>query len=202
MPNTVVHLWLAEQICRQMPEFKHPDFFLGSILPDAVLSRKGDIEPVKRITHLSEHRENWEKDALTAFRKLKTPSMLEIGCFTHILTDIKARTYMRAYFNAYGIQSEQREELHRLIVPLVIRKLFNSEQDYFDCVSFAEKSEVTDYPYGITQDDTKNNFTYAYCIFELEKVKVDESELPFAMPDYRVWGTEWINSLREDLYRL
>ena len=202
MPNTVVHLWLADQICRQLPELRHPDFFLGSILPDAVLSRKGVTEQDKRITHLLNCREIWEEDALTAFRKLKTPSLLEVGYYTHVLIDSKARNYIRAYFNTHGIPIEQREQLHRLIMPLVIHKLFESEQDYFDCVSFAEKSEATDCPFGITQDDAKSNFTYAYRIFELEKVKVNESEFPFALPDFRVWGAEWIESLREDLYGL
>jgi len=202
MPNTVVHLWLADQICRQLPELRHPDFFLGSILPDAVLSRKGDAEPAKRITHLLNCRQTWEEDVLAAFRKLKTPSLLDVGYYTHVLTDIKARNYMRAYFNAHSIPNEQREQLHQLIMPLVIHKLFESEQDYFDCVSFAEKSEATDCPYGITQDEAKSNFTYAYHIFELEKVKVNERELPFALPDYRAWGAEWIESLRKDLYGL
>ena len=202
MPNTVVHLWLAEQIYRQLPAFKHPDFFLGCISPDAVLSRKGVTEQEKCLTHLLNRGETWEEDVLNAFRKLKTPSLLEIGYYTHIFTDIKTRICMRVFFDAHGVPHEQREELYRQITPLVIRKLFDNEQDYFDCVAFAEKSEATEYPFGITLDDVKSDFAYAYQVFDLEQIKVNESELPFELPDFRAWGAEWITSLREDYYGL
>ncbi len=202
MPNPMVHLWLAEQICSQLPRYKHPDFFLGCILPDAVLSRKGITEQDKCLTHLLNCRETWKEDVLTAFRKLKTPSLLEIGYYTHILTDIKARIYMRTFFDAHNVPHEQREEYHRQLIPFVNRKLFESEQNYFDCVSFAKKFEVFEFPFGITLDDVKSDFSYAYCIFELEKTKVSERDLPFQLPDFREWGAEWITSLREDLYGL
>ncbi len=184
MPKLIVHLRIADTLASRHTSLRDPDFYLGSIAPDAVYSRSGDIEPLKKLTHIVSPAKTWESNVMRKYRALSSPTPFELGYYMHIVTDIRFRKAMREHYDKYGVGNKKRSYYDRVIVPLAIRKLFDSEQAYRDCVSFARRYTVDVFPFNITKTDIENNFLYADNIFEIKKVLVPEDELDIPLPDY------------------
>lgn len=196
MPKTIVHLWIAKQLSEMNSLLLDSDFYLGSILPDAIYSRSIDVQQNYFITHIFSDKQTWEADVIRSFESITSPTLLEIGYYAHIFTDMVWRKLMREYYDENNVPFAKRSEFDKIIVPISIRKLFLSEQDYFSCINFAEKSIVSQYPYMITKEDVLKNFSYARNIFSIEKVISSEKEIGFALPDYRIWCNLAINYLQ------
>ena len=59
MPKPLIHLWIAQRLSQAYPHLQDPDFYLGSILPDAIFSRDSDISQNHCITHLYRDAKMW-----------------------------------------------------------------------------------------------------------------------------------------------
>jgi hypothetical protein len=186
MPKLLVHLWIADKLAGGNKALKDPDFYLGNIAPDSIYSRNAEIEPLKKQTHMIAPIKTWEGNVMRKFKSISNPTLFELGYYMHIITDIRFRKLMREFYDRYNVGNKRRSYYDRVIIPLAIRKLFDSEQAYRDCVSYARLYKPSSFPFSITKTDIENNFLYADNIFEIKKIIIPESELDIPLPDYKV----------------
>ncbi len=185
MPKLLVHLWIADQLAARYGDLKDPDFYLGSIAPDAVYSRCADIKRLKKMTHIVSPLKTWEKGVMRSYEAICRPSLFELGYHMHIVTDIRFLEAMRSFYAKNKVPGCERAHYDKLIVPLAIRTLFPGEQAYRDCVAYARKYKTASFPFGITKADIENNFIYADNIFEIKKIIADKADLDIPLPDYK-----------------
>lgn len=106
MPLPMVHLAVAVEYAKNYPSLINcPEFFLGSITPDAIHMRKGTNREDKGVTHLrTEEVELWKRNILDFHRKNKDNKdyNLLLGYSIHIFTDIIwHETLYSAFIKAY-----------------------------------------------------------------------------------------------------
>jgi hypothetical protein len=185
MPKLLAHLWIADRMAGIYPRLKDPDFYLGSIAPDAVYSRNKDVQKDKVISHLMSSKRNWEKNVMLSYGAIAEPTLFELGYYMHLITDIKFHSVMRQYYNLNKVSKDKRSYYESLIIPLCLRMLFDSEQAYMDCVNFTKQYKTDNFPFTITKTDIENNFIYAENIFDIKKVLIAKEGLDIPLPDYR-----------------
>ena len=196
MPKLLVHLWIADQIAGIYPKLKDPDFYLGSIAPDAVYSRNKNIMQDKVVSHLMSSKRNWERNVMLSYSTIEQPTLFELGYYMHLITDIKFRSIMRHYYDINKVSKEKRGYYDSIIIPLCLRLLFNSEQAYIDCVNFTKQYKTDNFLFTITKTDIENNFIYAVNIFDIKKITITEDELDIPLPDYRAMCGQIIKYLQ------
>jgi len=87
----MVHLCTAREYAHDISAIINcPEFYLGSISPDAIHMRKDANWQNKRITHLHADGEHWKDNVLDFLRQNKAKSNYKflLGYGIHILTDI------------------------------------------------------------------------------------------------------------------
>lgn len=96
MPLPMVHLLTARRWSQGRPTFREcPEFYLGSIAPDAIHMRPGADRDDKRITHL----DVWAGGSETALDYLSRRSgPFDVGYALHIMTDFHWVRYVRRIY--------------------------------------------------------------------------------------------------------
>lgn len=196
MPKPVFHLWIASQLAEQDPSLYSPDFFLGHIAPDAALSRKDPPADFKNITHLARTTEDkslWTRSVKDYYASLPTPTLFDLGFCMHIITDIEFRKFMRSYYDQFHVPSTDRDVYDEALIPLLLQQLFNTPDEYQDCVRLAQASTLTCFPFSLTQEDMEANIRYAADAYP----ESDTGLLPLIpVPDGQAVGGAIIEVLR------
>ncbi len=107
MPLPMVHLCAAREYAHDIPALRScPEFYLGSISPDAIHMRKGTGKEDKRITHLYSDGEQWKHNVLDFLKQNKTKSNYSflLGYGIHILTDI---FWNKTLYNGFKLKYEK-----------------------------------------------------------------------------------------------
>lgn len=177
------------------PCYYNADYFMGSILPDAVCSRTVNTVQHKNRSHILTDRTTWKKDVLESYGRIDEPSMLIKGYFAHILTDIEFRTFMRQYYDKYQVPLEMRDKYDKILMPLAMRELFPSIKEYLICIDFAEGFSNKDFPFQITMSEVLANLQYARNIFETEIPLSSNQDIDIPIPDIKKWCGEFTHQL-------
>lgn len=91
MPLPMVHLCTAREYAHDISTLMNcPEFYLGSISPDAIHMRKDAGKESKGITHLHADGDQWKHNVLRFLKQNKTKSNYSflLGYGIHIFTDI------------------------------------------------------------------------------------------------------------------
>lgn len=154
MPLPMVHLAVAREYAKDKPELLHsPEFYLGSIAPDAIHMRKNSGKEDKDVTHLGKAMEGRferirEFHAQLASKKGMSPFIL--GYCLHLLTDhywdVMVYAVQRPKFNEAEIPHEERRGLYYNDVDQLDFVLFKNLPYRADVWELLERAQSSDMP--------------------------------------------------------
>lgn len=107
MAEWVTHLWVADEVLKQLPELDRHGFCIGNIAPDCNLFNEDgtDFVPSRQVTHWMSGRRKTADDCTEFYKKyvlarqaeIKTSEELSflLGYYAHLITDAELQRYMR-----------------------------------------------------------------------------------------------------------
>jgi len=145
MPAIIHHLYVALKYAERHPELLDiPEYWLGQIAPDAVLSRP-DGAALHAVTHLRRDGIPWERSVLDSLRVHAPLSPYLLGCHQHVVVDALFYGRFDTDGNNTGAYGEVMDILDRMLLARM--------PEFPDIVARMEQAQATDdYP-GTTAGD-------------------------------------------------
>ena len=184
MPAPAFHLWIAREYAKDKPFLRtNGDYYLGSIAPDAILSRAACTSAMKNATHLLTNRSTWEEDTLHYFYAISPPSPFQIGYLMHVLTDIRFRNQCRAFEDAHSIPLDVREKLVPIAAAIHMVKLFDTLEEYQALTTICDRFTAHEFPFILTREDMLSEISFARRAFETTQRDPMEDDSNWPLPD-------------------
>lgn len=152
MPLPIFHLGAARLFAAdQASLLDSPDFYLGSIAPDAILFREGSNHTLKDAVHLrNEEPDVWEAAIMDFVQKNRPLTPFTTGYAVHLLTDCfwrKAYYHRLAEkFNAAETPMEERSETHHREQGRLSYRFYCEDAWVKELFLLLRQAEPTDFP--------------------------------------------------------
>lgn len=200
MPNSVIHMWIAREFAKSYHHLHNdPNYYLGNIAPDAVLGRVGCNNEMKNKSHMLNQRNEWENDVLNYWYEHPRKTPYTIGYVMHILTDIQFRNNCRKFEDDNLIPLEERDKLLSTATAINIRKQFENIEEYYDIVHLAEQYSITEYGLDLTDDDIKQNISFAKKVFNIWSMPEKMDTITYPIIDMTKLSVQTVEYLRKVL---
>ena len=169
MPYPMSHLYISETLLKKLKPNNIPQYYLGSLAPDAVHFRKDYTISHKRISHLYENLDrenldafikNWKSNVENFFNNNSSKEIYDfvLGYCIHLIADIYNYKYIWTPFKLkFGGENDKIYQNECLTVDFEIFQKENYNAKLFPILDKSEKMEFLDLVIKEELIELKNN---------------------------------------------
>lgn len=177
MPSPLCHLYIARLLIQRKPTLDTAAFFLGNILPDAVLSRPGHTDADKGYTHLRREHAVWKRDVQDWLADQRPLSPIIMGYGAHLVSDIAVRDCLRNHWNRLKLTPKERESV--CLEPYALR-VCTQFPEIAGGLMQAQSAVDLPLPRGITRQEALAEISYAQQLMRALPAPLQEDILPYS----------------------